>query len=234
MFAHRITFALSLGFALGVPATSAAQDLDARFSYLEGGLIGTFVNDVEDAGVITGGGNTLAFETDAGGGGFLSGAWQVGEHFHLFGAYAAASQDLEVSDGTITVEGDFQLVRWRAGAGYARATSDSTAFYGRISLDRTELKDVEVAGFNLDADLDDNGIGGEIGVIWAATPAIHLQAHVRYTSVGGVADDASDSLESDTLLGLNGRWSFRPDLALIAGYEYGKITTVNVGMRYSF
>ena len=69
---------------------------------------------------------------------------------------------------------------------------------------------------------------------WAATPAIQLQGHLRYTSVGDVAGDGSDAFDSDLLVGVNGRWYVRPDLALVAGYEFGKITTVNVGLRYSF
>ena len=73
-----------------------------------------------------------------------------------------------------------------------------------------------------------------IGLIWAATPTIDLQGHVRYTSAGEVADSGSDAFDDDILVGVNGRWYFRPDFALVAGYEFGKITTVNVGVRYSF
>jgi hypothetical protein len=224
-------FAIAVSLALGAPAAAGARDLS--FNYLEGGFMGGFVNDVEES-VTTGNGSAFEIETDAGGGGFVSGAWQFGENLHLFGEYSSVGQDLEVSDGIDTVEGDFDVVRWRIGAGYAYPVSPTTSLYGRLSYDNVELKDVKVAGFNLDADADDNGIGGEAGVIWAATPVIHLQGHVRYTSVGGVATEGSDSFESDTLIGLNGRWYFRPDFALITGYEYGKITTANVGVRFSF
>jgi hypothetical protein len=93
---------------------------------------------------------------------------------------------------------------------------------------------VEVAGFNLDADVDEGGIGGELGATWAATPAIHLQGHVRYTSVGEIATEGSDALDSDILVGVNGRWYFRPDMAVVTGYEFGKITTFNVGLRLAF
>ena len=88
--------------------------------------------------------------------------------------------------GTDTVEGDFDVVRWRIGVGYAYPSSPTMAFYGRLSFDDAELKDVQVPG------------------------------------------------DSDTLIGLNGRWYFRPDIALVTGYEYGKITTWNVGVRFSF
>ena len=232
MSTHRKMFAFAVAVALGAPAAAGAQDLN--FTYLEGGIIAGFVNDVEESGTITDNGDTFELETDSGSGGFIGGAWQFSENLHLFGEYALASQDLEVSDGIDTVEGEFDLVRWRIGVGYAYPFSPTTAFYGRLSFDNAELKDVQVAGFNLDVDADDDGIGGEVGMIWAPTPVIHLQGHVRYTSVGDVATVGSDNFDSNTLIGLNGRWYFRPDFALVTGYEFGGITTWNLGVRFAF
>jgi hypothetical protein len=232
MFTRHTTLALSVTVALGAPAAAGAQDLG--FTYLEGGVIAGFVNDVEESGTITDNGSTLELETDSGSGGFIGGAWQFGKNMHLFGEYALTSQDLEVSDGIDTVEGDFDLVRWRVGVGYAYPFSPTMAFYGRLSFDSAELKDVQVTGFNLDVDADDDGIGGEVGMLWAATPVIHLQGHVRYTSVGAVTTDGSGTFDSDTLIGVNGRWYFRPDFALVTGYEFGGITTWNLGVRFAF
>lgn len=228
---HRM-LALAVAVALGAPAAAGAQDLS--FTYLEGGFVAGFVNDVEESGTITDNGSTFELETDSGGGGFIGGAWQFWENMHLFGEYSSASQDLEVSDGIDTAEGDFEVVRWRIGVGYAYPFSPTMGVYGRLSFDNAELKDVQVAGFNLDANVDEDGIGGEVGMIWAATPVIHLQGHVRYTSVGAVATDGSDTFDSDTLVALNGRWYFRPDIALVTGYEFGGITTWNVGVRFAF
>jgi hypothetical protein len=228
---HRM-LALAVAVALGAPAAAGAQDLS--FNYLEGGYVAGFVNDVEESGAFTDNGSTFDIETDSGGGGFIGGAWQFWENMHLFGEYSSTSQDLEVSDGIDTVEGDFDMVRWRIGVGYAYPFSPTASFYGRLSFDNAEFKDVQVAGFDLDADVDDRGIGGEVGMIWAATPVIHLQGHVRYTSVGEVATDGSATFDSDILVGLNGRWYFRPHIALISGYEFGKITTWNVGVRFTF
>lgn len=223
---------LAAAVALSAPGAVRAQDLS--FTYLEGGFVAGFVNDVEESGAITDNGSTFDLETDSGGGGFIGGSWEFRENLHLFGEYSMASQDLEVRDGIDTVEGDYEVVRWRIGVGYAYPFSTTMGFYGRVSLDTVEFKDVQVSGFNLDADVDENGIGGEVGMIWAATPAIHLQGHVRYTSVGKVTAEGSNAFDSDILIGLNGRWYFRPDIALVTGYEYGKITTWNVGVRFSF
>jgi hypothetical protein len=210
----------------------AAQPLD--FSYIEGGLAAGFVNDVERPGVITGATAGLDFESDAGGGAYVSGAWEVGGNLHVFGEYASSSQDLEVRDGATTVEGDYQVVRSRIGLGYARSTSSTLGFYGRLSLDSAELKDLEVAGFDVRADLDGSGVGGELGVAWMATPTVQLQGHVRYTAVGDVAADGADDFDPDVLVGVAGRWYVRPGFALVTGYELGKVTTFNLGVRLSF
>lgn len=224
--------ALAMAAALCAPMAAAAQY--SSFNYLEGGIVAGFVNDVETSDTVSGGGGPIAFETDAGGGGFIGGAWQFSDSLHVFGEYGRFGQELEVSDGVTTVDGEFDVVRWRLGAGYSRAISDRATFYGRLSYDGLEFKDVQVAGFNLDTDADESGAGGEIGMIWAATPTLQLQGHVRYTAVGEVADAGSDAFDSDILVGINGRWNFRPNLALVTGYELGKITTWNLGLRYAF
>ena len=225
---HRM-FALAAVVALGAPTAAEAQD--PGFTYLEGAFIAGFVNDVEEAFTDNG---AFELETDSGGGGFIGGGWQFGENMHLFGEYSLTGQELEVSDGIDTEEGDFDLVRWRIGVGYAYPFSPTASFYGRLSFDAAELRDVRVAGFDLDADVDGDGIGGEVGMIWAATQELHLQGHVRYTSVGEVVTEGSDAFDSDTLIGLNGRWHFRPNIAFVTGYEFGKITTWNLGVRFTF
>lgn len=227
---HR-TPALIAMAVLGSPIAATAQD--HGFTYVEGGLIAGFVNDVEEAEAFTGNG-LFELETDSGAGGFIGGGWEFNENTHLFGEYSLASQDIEISDGIITDEGDFDLVRWRVGVGYSYPFSDTTSFYGRLSFDTAEVENVQVAGFDFDASIEDDGIGGEVGVIWSATQAIHLQGHVRYTSVGEIETEGAGSFDSDTLVGINGRWYLRPNIALVTGYELGKITTWNLGVRFAF
>jgi hypothetical protein len=224
--------ALAVGVALGAPAAAGAQGL--RFTYLEGGISAGFVNDVEKSRTFISNGRPLALETDAGGGAYIAGAWQFRGHMHLFAEYASASQDLEVSDGIDTVEGEFDVVRWRIGVGHAFPFSSTLGFYGRLSFDNAEFSNARVAGFDVNLDADGDGIGGEVGMIWTVAPTVHLQGHVRYTAVGEVATGGSDAFDDDVLVGVTGRWYFRPDMALVGGYEYGKITTWNVGVRFAF
>ena len=107
----------------------------------EGGFIAGFVNDVEESAVFTDNG-TFNLETDSDGGGFISGAWEFRDSMHMFGEYSSAGQELEISDGINTGEGDFDLVRWRIGVGYAYPYSPTASFYGRLTFDSIEIKDV--------------------------------------------------------------------------------------------
>ncbi len=223
--------ALVIVAALATPGTASAQDV--KFTYIEGGIVGGFVNDIETSGAVTGAGSS-SLESDADGGGFIGGAWQFENNVHVFGEYASLGQELEVRSGTNTVTGEYDVVRWRIGLGYLYPSSETVAYYGRLSLDQLEFKDAQAAGFNLDIDADDSGVGAEVGIIWAATPTFHLQGHARYTAVGEVASSGSDPFESDVLIAVNGRWHFRPNMAVVTGYEFGKITTVNVGLRFVF
>lgn len=227
---HRMIMAV-IAVSLAGPAMARAGDIG--FTYIEGGIVGGFVNDIETSGAVKGS-PPPDLESDADGGGFIGGAWQFGEQVHLFGEYASLGQELEIRSGTSTVAGEYDVERWRIGVGYQYPVSETLVYYGRLSLDQLGLKDARAAGFNLDLDADDSGIGGEIGAIWAATQTLHLQGHARYTSNGGIASSGSDPFESDVLIGVNGRWNFLPSIALVAGYEYGKITTLNLGVRLSF
>ena len=191
---HKI-FALAVLAALG--ASPAAQAQNSSFTYIEGGFIAGFVNDVEEA---FDDGGTLDLESDSGAGGFIGGAWEFRDNFHLFGDYSLAGQELEVSDGTDSAEGEYDVVRWRIGVGYDYPLSERTSVYGRLSFDTAELTNFEVAGFDISGGVDEDGVGGEVGVLWAATETIDLQGHVRYTSVGEVVTDGSDIFDSDTLV----------------------------------
>lgn len=223
---------MALAVALGAPAAASAQDFG--FTYLEGGLFGGFVNGVETSGTFTDSSRTADLESDAGDGAYIVGSWQFWDNLHVFGEYAKTSQELEVTDGAATVSGDYDLLRWRIGVGYAYPLSNTLGLYGRLSFDNAEVKNAKAPGFNFEGKAERDGLGGEVGVTWAATPAIHLQGHLRYTPAGKLKKNGADDMDADVLVGLNGRWYFRPDIALVGGYEFGKITTLNLGVRFSF
>jgi hypothetical protein len=235
MINRNTTVALAVAVALGLPVVASAQALN--FNYIEANYVNVDVDLSESFTDIDG---TFSLDSDSGDGFQVGGAWEIWENLHLFGEYSQAGQDLDLGasvDGeTLSVSGDFDVIRWRVGVGYAFPASDVMSVYGRVSYDNIEFKDLKVEGENFGS-ADDDGVGAELGVLWAATPQFHLQPYVRYTSVGQVElsdDDTSDSFDSDVLVGISGRWFVTANFALQAGYEAGEINTWNVGGRFAF
>lgn len=220
--------ALALATALALPATGSARELN--FNYLDLNFV---VVDVDISESFVEDGQTFSVKTSADNGFQIGGAFDIWETLHLFGEYSQASQDIKVSIGTFSDKGDFDVVRWRLGVGYAIPLDDMLSVYGRLSYDRTEFKDLKFFGENLGSDKDD-GVGAELGLVWAATPQLQVQPYLRYTSVGEVDDVEEDKFNSDFLFGVHGRWFFTDRVAVQAGAEYGEIQTYNLGLRFAF
>jgi hypothetical protein len=221
--------AIAIAAALALPAAANAQvrtyerdryDRAPSFNFIEANFHRVNVDDADE----------FSFSGSDG--------WQIGGAVHLwqgmyvFGEYSQADQDLdfELDDDFFT--GDFDLVRWRAGLGYAMPFDDMLTLYGQVSWDRTEFNDLTVNGVNVGSDEDD-GLGAEIGVVAALAPQFQLQGWVRYTSVGEI-DVAGGGLDNDYLVGAEVRWFVTQNFALQAGYEWGEISTWNAGLRFGF
>ena len=111
---HRMVMAV---IAVSLAGPAIAHEGDIGFTYIEGGFVGGFVNDIETSGAVTAG-VPLDLESDADGGGFIGGAWQFANQMHLFAEYASLGQELEIRSGTSTVAGEYDVERWRIGVGY--------------------------------------------------------------------------------------------------------------------
>ena len=224
--------ALALMATLALCSTAGAKELD--FNYVEGNYVDT---DVDYSQSFSEGGDSISLETDSGSGFQVGAAWELWENWHVFAEYAQASQDLElgaVFDGeAFNGTGDFDVVRYRIGIGYGFEISDAMLAYARVSFDSIEFQDFEIDGEDL-GDIDDDGLGAELGMLWAITPQLHLQGQLRYTSVGELDDGEGSSFDSDILYGVSGRWYFSDTFALQAGYEAGQISTWHAGVRFAF
>lgn len=228
------TVALAVALALGLPLAASAQELS--FNYIEANYIDV---DVDFSDSFTDVDGTFSLETDSDSGFQIGGAWEVWERIHLFGEYSTASQDLTVSDGTQSVTGDFDVTRYRVGAGYALPISDVMSVYGRMSYDYIEFDDFSFGGggggdVDVSGSTDDSGFGAELGLLWAVMPQLHLQPYVRYTSVGEINPERSDTFDSDVPVGAQARWFVTENFAVQAGYEYAEIKSWSVGARFAF
>lgn len=224
--------ALALAATLGLASTAGAKELD--FNYVEGNYVDT---DVDYSQSFSEGGDSISLETDSGSGFQVGAAWQIGERWHVFAEYAQASQDLDLAavvDGeAFSGTGDFDVIRYRFGIGYGFEISDAMLAFTRVSFDSIEFQDFEIDGEDL-GDIDDDGWGAEVGMLWAITPQLHLQGQVRYTSVGELDDAEGSSFDGDVLYGVSGRWYFSDNFAMQAGYEAGEISAWHVGVRFAF
>lgn len=213
---------------LALPASAGARDLD--FNYVEANYINVDadINErfVDDVGF-------FALKSDTGGGLHVAAAVEIWEGFHLFGEYSQAEQDLDLIEDNFLFRGDFDVIRWRAGVGFSAPMSDLMKVYGRVTFDSAEFQDQTIEGQNLGSDKDD-GLGAELGLLWAASRELHLQGYVRYTEAGEIDLERFDTFDSDLLAGVFARWYLTEQFAMQLGYEGGAISTGFLGVRFTF
>lgn len=223
---------LSLG-ALAAAPQAFADKLD--FNYIQGDyvLVDLDIHDRTDVD-----GYPVEIITNDDDGAMVSGAWQFFGHFHVYGEYSDASNDLEVTttQGGLadTEPGDFDIIRARAGVGYGWPLNDNWTMYSRLTWDHIKLDNIRAGGVDI-GDTDDDGVGFEAGVRWLVYPelGLELQGYGRYSSVGDVRLDEGD-FDDDYLAGIDGRWYLTDQLSLQLRYEFGDIKTFGGGLRISF
>lgn len=220
---RRGSLALAIAAAVALPVAAHARN---DFNYFEVNFISV---DADFSDSFVEDGVTVSAKTDSDTGFQVAGSWEVWEGIHLFGEYSSAGQDVTFTENGERLKGDFDIIRWRIGAGYAMPVTPEFKVYGRISYDYAEIDSIKIGGENLGGD-DDNGFGAELGGLWDVAPAFQLQGWVRYSAVGDILED----FDNDVLFGASGRWFVTDQVAVQGGYEYGEISTWNIGVRFVF
>jgi hypothetical protein len=243
---HWVPTAVLACLILG-PVPAVATDLP--WTYLEGGYVAV---DADASGRVENPKHDLTGEVSTGdeSGFYLGAAWAVAKRWHVFAYYEEASQDVELKGtipaGEITNDGDIDLVLLRVGVGYTLPMSETWDVYGRVSFDYAEADslgfsrrpalgptDLGVPGFPGN-DTDDQGVGAELGLRIDLTSRLDAAAWLRYTSVGelGFERDFSAEFDDDILGGVELHWTIGNQFGIEAGYEYGEISTFNLGARF--
>lgn len=139
---------------------------------------------------------------------------EVSESFFVFGSYGVA--DLE-DDFGINADAD----SWSAGIGHHLGLTESVDLVSRVSY---EYIDLTVPGFG---SVDDSGYGLGLGLRYALSGAIELNAGVDYVDLSDSGDETSFNggvllnLTDSFTVGLNG--------------EFGDdVTVYSVGARFYF
>ncbi len=161
--------------------------------------------------VSVGYGNMELDNVDVDGDGFGVGAsFALAPNYHLFAGYDSADLDYGVDASTIAL-----------GMGYNRSLSPVVDVIGRLSYQYVEL---DVPGLG---SVDDNGLGLGVGLRYAATQKLELDAGIDYVDYNDSGDD--------TALGLGGLYSFTDAFALgLDGSWSDDASTYTVSGRFYF
>ncbi len=155
-------------------------------------------------------GNVEFDDVNVDGDGFgIAGSYAVNEDFHVFAGYQAAGLDFGIDATTLG-----------AGFGYHTSLSPAVDFVASLSYEYVEL---DAAGI---ASADDNGLGLGVGMRFAASEKLELNAGISYVDL---SDSGSDTgfgvgglydLTETISLGLGGNWSDDSTSYTISGRFY--------------
>ena len=139
----------------------------------------------------------------------LSGSFAINPDWHVFGGYQSTGLDFGIDVNS-----------FGAGIGYNTEMSPTVDMFARLSYEYIEL---EAPGFPGD---DDNGIGFGVGMRFAASEELEIDAAVDYVDFGNGGDDTAFSVGalysfSDAFaLGLGGSWSDDVSAYTLSGRFY--------------
>lgn len=141
-------------------------------------------------------------------------SFEVGESFFVFAGYGVADLD---DDFGVSAD----LDTWNAGLGYHMELSPAVDLVTSLSY---EYIDISVPGFG---SADDNGIGLGLGLRFAASESIELNAGVNYV-------DYSDSGD-DTSFGVGALYNFNDTFSAGISGDFGDdINVYTIGGRFYF
>lgn len=141
---------------------------------------------------------TIDFDDiDVDGDGFsLSGSYAINSDWHVFAGYEGASLDFGVDATTLG-----------AGVGYNTEMSPTVDMFARLSYQYVEL---DAPGFG---SIDENGLGFGVGMRFATSDELEINAAIDYVDLGDGGDETAFSLGAlynftDSFsAGLGGSWS---------------------------
>ncbi len=156
-------------------------------------------------------GNIEFDDVNVDGDGFgLAGSYAINPEFHVFAGYQAAGLDFGIDATSLN-----------AGIGWHTSLSPVVDLVASVSYEYVEL---DAPG---GADVDDNGLGLGVGLRFAASDELELNAGISYV-------DLSDSGD-DTGFGIGGLYSFSEAFSLGLGAEWTDDTSsYTVAGRFYF
>jgi hypothetical protein len=220
--------ALLLG-SISVSGVVNAQDL--RYSWFELGVMG---QDVGRTGtsfdpVLN---QTVDISATDGSGFRFRGS--VGTWNNLYAYFDFGTTDPTVialvtnDQGQFPAEDEFDLTTIRGGIGYKYSLTFKTDIIAEISYESVDYDFGSFAGE--DFDIDEQDVGGLLGIRSMFNDNFEIRAHARYTNVGDV-NLTGKYFDSDVLFGVGLGYTLIRGLSVTVDYETGEIDTWSVGFR---
>lgn len=149
-------------------------------------------------------------DLDVDGDGFgLGGSFAVNQDVHVFAGFQNAGLDFGVD-----------VTTFAAGIGYNTELSPTVDAFARLSYQYAE---VDASGFD---SVDDSGLGFGVGLRFAASDVLEIEAGIEYVDFGDGGDDTGFGLGgfyklTDVFdLGLSGSWSDDTSTYALTGRWY--------------
>ena len=165
--------------------------------------------------VFLGYGNTDFDAINSDGDGFsLGGSYGFTDSLHGFAGYDVA--DLDNNGLGISVDAN----RWQAGIGYNTSLSDTVDMIARLSYESLDLNQPGPGNLN------DSGYGLGIGMRFAASDALELNAGVNYVDYSDAGDDTSFeagglyNITNAIAVGFSAEWSDDISTYVVSGRFY--------------
>jgi len=142
----------------------------------------------------------------------IDGSYAISDDFHVFAGYTAADLDFGIDATTLS-----------AGIGYNGALSEVVDLVARLSYEYVEL---DASGFG---SVDDNGLGLGVGLRFAASDELELNAGINYIELSDSGNDTGFeagglyNLTDAFSLFINGDWSDDSSAYMVGGrFNFGR------------
>ena len=212
-----------------VSGTAGAQEL--RYSWLDLSFI---AQDVGRQGLqqTPVPGQTTEVNATDGDGVRFRGSFGTWYDFYVFGEYRSTDINVDAlvsnDQGEFPASDEFDLTTIRGGFGWRYPIRFATDIFVELTYDSIDYDFGSFAGENFD--VDDQDVGGAIGVRHMLNDDIQLYAYGRHSSHADV-DLNTLTFEAGQFYGAGIVWEVVRGLAIVGDVESGEITSWAVGFR---
>ena len=210
---------------------SAAHGQEVRYSWFDFGFMGKDVGRTATAFDPALNQTVDVTATDGTGIRFRGsvGTWRGFYAFFDFGTTDPEVIGAVINDqGEFPAEDKFDLTTIRGGVGYKYSLTFKTDLIAEITYDSVDYDFGSLAGE--DFDLDEQDVGGLLGVRSMFNDELEIRAHARYTNVGDV-DLTNKAFDSDVLFGVGLGYTLIRGLSVTVDLETGEVDTWSIGFR---